>query len=622
MGTLDTQNRVQFAMTRLPTELQAAVLEQADFRDLKALSLVSKGLRALALSRLFETVTLVVYEEELRHEGVSDQQLRRELQADLVPGFFPTRVRHLRYERPDVYLGGCQCANFRSWRAMNVLDAMKDNQLKALSFDLGTRLPEAFLSPPTSARGTATPCEPGYVAIGSSAEAEMPISYLVNSQTALESLSLVTDSYCVRVRSRAARGERTIPLAQFNKLRSFSWRNLYRSEEVRAVHELLRARAAYIEELELDFASWRDVVKYTDVIPDKTSSAITLANTILPKKIKGEFIRLSRLKKLSLSDTTFPEDPSDIATALNMNYLQHLTICICINTSALLWSAVKGGMKLSLISLELVMKDLVKKDWIISPVAALLRSFQGLQSLYLLIQTIWSTMDYWSAIANHKSTLKTLVYHQRVPDTRSRDPSPPTPASRSCHGSVTENVRASFATLNLVCLGIYNVPEGLKASLQSSSSKDTVKMLHIRHSNPGRGLNSGYWAERWFDTKTDGSADPDDKDSTGYGNCDFHALYDFIQWAFGPQGLPRLQVLAFGDFSVEGCNNDDMMIFGRRSTPDTCYPFERIDWPMEPESQSFDHFDGISRPFEFLEACPSHPFVGLNEDGDWPESLF
>jgi hypothetical protein len=94
----------------------------------------------------------------------------------------------------------------------------------------------------------------------------------------------------------------------------------------------------------------------------------------------------------------------------------------------------------------------------------------------------------------------------------------------------------------------------------------------------------------------------------------------FAEWAFGPRGLPALQVLAFGDFS-HGDRYSGQQFLLRRAYPaweygsksvavDTCDDTMRL--PFRPaEMADVSIWDGVSVDgARFLSACPE---AGLME---------
>lgn len=68
---------------------------------------------------------------------------------------------------------------------------------------------------------------------------------------------------------------------------------------------------------------------------------------------------------------------------------------------------------------------------------------------------------------------------------------------------------------------------------------------------------------------------------------------DFAQWAFGADGLPKLQVMAYGDFSFGGRFAKHNVIFCR--SPDGYRQLTRKDVPA---------WDLLQKNMDMLTACP------------------
>ena len=103
-------------------------------------------------------------------------------------------------------------------------------------------------------------------------------------------------------------------------------------------------------------------------------------------------------------------------------------------------------------------------------------------------------------------------------------------------------------------------------------------------------------------------------------------LSAFASWAFSPEGLPNLQVLAYGDFSYEGRYVEDTFIFARdgfvRPSRKTTV------WAAAPKTEGGFSLLGkeernevMARYGNFLEACPVDPLVRTDapniEAGRW-----
>jgi hypothetical protein len=94
-------------------------------------------------------------------------------------------------------------------------------------------------------------------------------------------------------------------------------------------------------------------------------------------------------------------------------------------------------------------------------------------------------------------------------------------------------------------------------------------------------------------------------------------LLRFANWAFGPNGLPTLQVLAFGDFSYDGRSHIHNKLFCRH-TWSIRNPENDILQQSEDElvltfrlvrENDRELWDLIDRNTEFLEACPTDSIV-------------
>ncbi|KAI0521200.1 hypothetical protein F5B22DRAFT_565798 [Xylaria bambusicola] len=76
----------------------------------------------------------------------------------------------------------------------------------------------------------------------------------------------------------------------------------------------------------------------------------------------------------------------------------------------------------------------------------------------------------------------------------------------------------------------------------------------------------------------------------------------FLEWAFGPSGLPSLQIVASGDFAMS--YSDHNVIVCRDTSESTNF---RIIRPSHPQMKSV-----LSEYRDVLRACPSEPSVRVN----------
>jgi hypothetical protein len=104
-------------------------------------------------------------------------------------------------------------------------------------------------------------------------------------------------------------------------------------------------------------------------------------------------------------------------------------------------------------------------------------------------------------------------------------------------------------------------------------------------------------------------------------SAEIKEVLDFADWAFGPNGLPRLEVLAFGDFSYEERYLKQRFLARRKRSVRLGLPDQRSEtrihngWNFcigdvkDPSLWSNVSFDGS----KFLSACPDG---GLMESPD------
>lgn len=88
-------------------------------------------------------------------------------------------------------------------------------------------------------------------------------------------------------------------------------------------------------------------------------------------------------------------------------------------------------------------------------------------------------------------------------------------------------------------------------------------------------------------------------------------LNDLAQWAFGPDGLPSLEVIAFGDFSYNGRYAWGNVILSRKRGRQ-CEFHKDSKWPCHCVFEYIEDDDAISWDLldeysDMLEACPMEP---------------
>ncbi|KAJ5737407.1 uncharacterized protein N7483_002532 [Penicillium malachiteum] len=212
-------------------------------------------------------------------------------------------------------------------------------------------------------------------------------------------------------------------------------------------------------------------------------------------------------------------------------------------------------------------------------------SFRGLKRLHLKISNFRESCQLQAVIRHHIATLKTLAYHEQqlapIDENRlwwdTRDYAPSWIFDRAI------NLQLYHMTALAVCAS----PVFLQPTLELGAKKSKLEILHFRFmglEHLHRDIQSevmsqirgchwycscGCWAKifrrsshpddrygfavKWEESlaaeliKASGRQAPVEESWMNYSEA--RQIVEFADWAFGPRGLPSLEVLAFGDFS-------------------------------------------------------------------------
>ncbi|KAI9714905.1 MAG: hypothetical protein M1820_000194 [Bogoriella megaspora] len=279
---------------------------------------------------------------------------------------------------------------------------------------------------------------------------------------------------------------------------------------------------------------------------------------------KGIDFKLSALKMLSLSHMPFNNAEEDMAAAFNFGGLKSLTLRQCSGVEELLDFLVESEQEIQFTSLELQCGSIDPMfEEQNTSVIDFLEQFSGLEEFYLGESNIMDTESLWRALGGHIPTLKRFVHHrcyvvdtgEHVPGLIKYQDTMEMGTDDNIFNSKDPHPREILAELDLTNLGVCCSPLHLKDLLEPFRSKNTLRLLHIRRAGKvlKRKRRNRVWRDSYKSTFWDPyqrearKLDPRDRLSRAPG-----ALLDFAQWAFGPDGLPSLVVLAFGDFSYGG----------------------------------------------------------------------
>ncbi|KAJ6033836.1 hypothetical protein N7460_000247 [Penicillium canescens] len=399
--------------------------------------------------------------------------------------------------------------------------------------------------------------------------------YLSRHQKSLARLSLVTDGTCPHAWSHLD------GLSELSCLKELEWEGIQHSAEIDSLQQCIRQNWSHLTSLSVGFVS--------------TSNDITLCRDILGLRwpiptLRGGPPALPRLSTLLLSKVTLPSNlsPGDSLIFLNLRVLK---LRDCPNQLQLLGSMSRCQKALRLEQFEACFDfQLHHQVRDFSALVDFLLSFHGLRHLHLRLFNFPSSESRMKdAIQHHQPTLETFIYHERQLASLDDD-------------GLFEEVRdvppAWFPHLPTIVdphkvtgLALCATPSATELCLQSVNTHTKLQLLHLRFSGPER-IHRNIRQEilaHLYERQTDSPH----VDSLGHcGNahlslpsseCEYDSLFDdyfetlpgddtvaqdasmvcsprhteaeeflsFAEWAFGPCGIPSLQVLAFGDFSHE-----------------------------------------------------------------------
>ena len=434
--------------------------------------------------------------------------------------------------------------------------------------------------------------------------------YLMREQPEIESLSLTTGAAELEVwpyRGRCYHHSPTYPdLTAFKRLQHLSWTGVLLEPELESLRTVLTANREILRALELDFIYWGAVsgacheqdpgsaLKDEDVLPQYILP-------LSPNLMTSGFVALT---SISLSAVTLSSDPEATISAFDFGQLRSLKLHRCPYTLRLLSAIARAGLPIQLEVLDVVIEDTkCTEDRESSGLNAFLQSFNSLRRLYILLNPAitGSTDHYFESILCHTKTLKRVVYHEKAAEETQGDGSS---IDKDLSWAGTDFKEGSAGVMprflqqsNLESLAICDSCSQIRLYLESHAARQTLKLLHIRRS--GEEIPS-FFQENigvWSTNGIPGTIRPEDHlelEDRDYG------LLEFARWAFGPQGLPKLRILAFGDFCYGGRYQETNVFLRRQGL----YPPNGFSLTSR---EDVINSSGVDGPFDFLSACPSLP---------------
>ncbi|KFY58186.1 hypothetical protein V496_06227 [Pseudogymnoascus sp. VKM F-4515 (FW-2607)] len=527
---------------------------------------------------------------------------------------------------------------------MELLKQLEDNTLKSFSWELGTCIPPQILGPG---------------------------GYLPVKQTSLEALTLITGSECHYEDDDLLDLSQFRALRQISWIGLHSdshFMDLQYALETNSKH-LTHLRLEYVNQPDVscfgdnhdtdgdDANSGDQGIYYRNYFAREAlglkRSAISLGDVMFPS-----------LSSLSLGCVPLKNAEKALVHALNISGLRHLSLRQCPGMDNFLTEVAASGQILSLLSLEYTCGaggyDMC------AALEGIFRIAPNLTDLFLLLPGPTSTLEFWRALAHSRLPITRFIYHQRwvnfdensSPYAKEEDLSNLSLVPRDMDEVKKAGEQHPFAQMNLECLGLGADPRHIMGIIGSPSATKSLKLLHIRKSGSDMvgsmvsRTHCGYpdlmsdSEEMEIDDDRDleddietqmlgGSAVRDmlragdslslrqallesassirDGESIG----DSEAMVElrklprnviaFSHWAFGADGIPSLQVLAYGDFSFEGRFKSENIILCRQAwtipKEDTTLPFRPI------RDSDINMMELVSENMDFLGACPVDTIV-------------
>ncbi|KAL5339041.1 hypothetical protein BJX70DRAFT_388140 [Aspergillus crustosus] len=346
----------------------------------------------------------------------------------------------------------------------------------------------------------------------------------LGDQRQIQSITLITDGECGENKTT----ECFIDLVQFRGLRSLEWRGLNRYNDFESIREFFKVYGGQIQSLTLDLLTWvraeqiwEDGFRQQNIPGQSTRSTDNFFSQVVlnvhPQVLKVIF---PSLENLHLSAVSFCHTGMGMAYAFNIERLRSLMR--------------KCPGSLDWLRMILTLEN--ASMHITETICNFIHQLSGLENLYLMLP---EPID-WNTLADRLSShrhLTRFVMHNLVDRG----------GQNLIDGDIPWPVQLEHMLQNpLSCFGYSISPWELASHLQRMQPRPPCKMIHVRTSGVVLDRLNSSGQPNWFSeslyTYKYGDDLPDNRE----------AIYDLAQWAFSADGLPSLQVLAWGDFSFEG----------------------------------------------------------------------
>ena len=435
-------------------------------------------------------------------------------------------------------------------------------------------------------------------------------------------------------------------------LRHLSWKQADCVDSY-LLYDIIEANCRHLESLEVGFEG-----RYA--LAPRTLEYCLQSTCLFSTVPEDLYVRFDSLHTISLGNVSFKLAYSVLYPTFNFSQIRKLKLQNCRCVLELLRALRYTSRGINLKALECDYDEHTppnQDESMFDPrtvgldVPKVLESFRGLEQLYVramdfLVQS--SERTPW-AILKHAQTLKRLAYHYHDKLAMGHN--------RDCPFFWQHRLYQVFDNLRLEALGISIVPCDLvsyrhkphtphiqfakpqqRTRIAKTQTATTLKLLHLRITGPYHtprnllrklkiaGLRKECVPMSLRRPKR--RYIPDDCSLPMYlalrmsldqaerqmkKLLNMKELLNFVKWAFGPDGLPNLTILAYGDFSCNQRHGWSQLVFVRYPRPKIPIPSAQEDnigvfgpsLPfriMHPEDEYlWDEIDGAK---ELLEACP------------------
>ncbi|KAL2830619.1 hypothetical protein BDW59DRAFT_158521 [Aspergillus cavernicola] len=383
-----------------------------------------------------------------------------------------------------------------------------------------------------------------------------PRGYLRRHQRNIERVSLKT-GWCPGDTDPSGK----LSISRFHRLRSLSWTGISTINHCIALTELFAVNAHCLEELELGLNSLpQRLAKWRDLQKDWMKARNAFAFKILQLQQNQSQAVFPWLRKLSLYGVDFRYAFTEMAYAFQLHKLQALKFRRCYFSSDVLRTIaeIADNDTIQLASLDIKLNPYSNRD---------LDSFQrffalsmpNLEDVFIHVEAYDQTSlkTHLRSIFALGRNLKRFVYHSHLDvEGDLAGAWEPTEAPMVWD----DEILTLLSNANLQCFGLCDQLPSLRFHL-SQHSPMTWEILHVRSlptmhleyqpHNPGT-FHLDFDFDAPFTPPPNSLFDPAPY-RPNFTAAEITDLLAFASWAFGPRGLPKLDLLVLGEVDTVRC---------------------------------------------------------------------